>query len=147
MMDSHPSPHPDPASLSCPAEFVAALRRLKNVTGHSYRQLERRAAAHADVLPRTTLMTALSRESLPREDLVAAFVRACGCDRDQVSRWVAARRRLAAEAIHSVRGPAGSALLPPIWYRLRRPARLLSAVTLAVMVVMAVAVAGALLPG
>jgi hypothetical protein len=147
MADSHTSPHPDPASLTSPTEFVAALRQLKSVTGHSYRQLERRAAAHADVLPRTTLMTALGRESLPREDLVAAFVRACGCDRDQVSRWVAARRRLAAEAIHSVRRSAGSALLPPIWYRLGRPARLLSTITLAVTVVMAVALAGALIPG
>ena len=48
------------------------------------------------MLPRSSLTTALSRDSLPREPLVAAFVRACGADEDLVNVWLASRRRVAA---------------------------------------------------
>jgi tetratricopeptide (TPR) repeat protein len=89
---------PDPAAAHSPAEFVDALRRLKRWTGLGYRRLERRAEAAGDALPRSTVTAALSRATLPREDLVAAFVRTCGCGDDEVERWVAARRRIAASA-------------------------------------------------
>lgn len=78
------------------AEFVTQLRRLKAWSGLTYRQLERRAAERGDVLPPSTVATALKRESLPRTELVRALVTACGGDEDTVERWVAARRRLAA---------------------------------------------------
>lgn len=52
--------------------------------------------ARGEALPRSTLTAALSRDSLPREDLVAAFVRTWGDDEDQVRRWIDARRRIAA---------------------------------------------------
>lgn len=74
-------------------EFVAAMRRLKTRSGMSYRDLERRAAQHGDVLPRSTLQTALARDELPRWEVVAAFVRACGCDQHETSAWLAAYRR------------------------------------------------------
>jgi tetratricopeptide (TPR) repeat protein len=87
---------PDPATVSSPAEFVGALRRLKQWTGLGYRQLERRAADAGELLPRSTLTAALSRDTLPREDLVVTLTRTCGCGEDEVASWVAARRRLAA---------------------------------------------------
>ncbi|MEV7802025.1 RICIN domain-containing protein [Microbispora sp. NPDC088329] len=86
---------PQPRAAATPAEFVAAMRRLRAWSGCSYRQLERRAEAVGDVLPRATLAGALNRPDLPREDLLAAFVRACGADDDTVAEWVDTRRRLA----------------------------------------------------
>ncbi|WP_199484913.1 hypothetical protein [Actinomadura craniellae] len=86
-------PRPDEAADA--AELVAAMRRLKNWSGHSYRELERRAAAAGDALPRSTVTLALTRDTLPREDMLAAFVRACGGDDDQVRCWITARRRIA----------------------------------------------------
>jgi hypothetical protein len=86
---------PDPTELSTAAKFVDAMRRLKLWTGWGYRRLEKRAVAAGQSLPRSTLTVALARATLPREDLVEAFVRACGCDDDQTARWIAARRRIA----------------------------------------------------
>ncbi|SNS26471.1 hypothetical protein SAMN06265355_113246 [Actinomadura mexicana] len=77
------------------AEFIAALRRLKAWSGLSYRQLERRAAEAGRVLPYSTASTALGRKSLPREELLVAFVLACGLDDDEAASWVAARKRIA----------------------------------------------------
>ncbi|MEE1805248.1 hypothetical protein [Streptomyces sp. BE133] len=73
------------------------MRQLRLWADLSYRQLERRADAAGDVLPRTTLAGALNRPELPREELLASFVRACGGDEDMVGAWVKARRRLAVE--------------------------------------------------
>ncbi|MEV0392195.1 ATP-binding protein [Polymorphospora rubra] len=87
---------PDPAAASTPAEFVDALRRLKKWSGVGFRRLETRAAASGQTLPRSTVTAALSRDTLPREDLVVALVRTCGGDDEEVHRWMAARRRLAA---------------------------------------------------
>ncbi|TQS23093.1 RICIN domain-containing protein [Microbispora sp. KK1-11] len=91
MTDSRPQPR----TATTPAEFAALMRRLRAWSGCSYRQLERRAEAVGDILPRATLADALNRRDLPREDLLAAFVRACGADDDTVAEWVDARRRLA----------------------------------------------------
>lgn len=89
---------PDPARADTPTEFIEALQRLKRWSGLGYRQLEKRAIAIGESLPRSTLTAALTRDTLPREDLVAALVRTCGCDDDEVKRWVNARRRIAAAA-------------------------------------------------
>jgi hypothetical protein len=72
------------------------MRRLKRWTGFGFRQLEKRATAGGHALPRSTLTVALARDTVPREDLVAAFAHACGCDESQTAGWVAARRRVAA---------------------------------------------------
>ncbi|GAA4670475.1 helix-turn-helix domain-containing protein [Phytohabitans rumicis] len=90
------SGRPDPAEAQTAAEFVRALRRLKQWTGQGYRQLEKSAGVAGQALPRSTLTAALARDTLPRDDLVAAFVRTCGGDDSEVERWVAARRRIAA---------------------------------------------------
>jgi hypothetical protein len=60
------------------AEFVALLRRLKQRSGLSYRQLERRAAERGEVLPRSTLADVLRQGALPRVETVEVFLRACG---------------------------------------------------------------------
>ncbi|MGV9700418.1 RICIN domain-containing protein, partial [Streptomyces sp. NPDC003470] len=60
----------------------------------SYRQLERNATDAGDVLPRATISAALGRDDLPREELLAAYVRACGGDDETVAAWLEARRRL-----------------------------------------------------
>jgi hypothetical protein len=97
---------PDPATVVTAAEFVDALRRLKRWSGMGYRQLAKRAAVAGRALPRSTLTVALNRGTLPREDLVVAFVRTCGCDEEEVARWVSARRRVAAAGGADGPGPA-----------------------------------------
>ncbi|MFI6780462.1 helix-turn-helix domain-containing protein [Micromonospora sp. NPDC050276] len=84
-----------PDDASDPAEFVEMLRQLKDRSGLTYRQLEQRAASAGDVLARSTAADILRRSTLPRPEVVAAFVRACGAD-DQVETWLRARHRLAA---------------------------------------------------
>ncbi|MEV3926765.1 helix-turn-helix domain-containing protein [Actinomadura coerulea] len=89
------APPPSPDVAADEAEFVAALRRLKAWSGLSYRQLERRAADAGRVLPYSTASTALGRKTLPREELLVAFVLACGLDDEEAASWVAVRKRIA----------------------------------------------------
>ncbi|MEV0663111.1 hypothetical protein ACIBI3_08210 [Actinomadura luteofluorescens] len=89
------APPPSPDGATDETEFIAALRRLKAWSGFSYRQLERRAADAGRVLPYSTASTALGRRSLPREELLVAFVLACGLDDDEAASWVAVRKRIA----------------------------------------------------
>ncbi|MBC2905784.1 XRE family transcriptional regulator [Streptomyces sp. PSKA01] len=77
------------------AGFIASMQRLKERSGLTYRELEERAARSGDVLARSTLADVLRRTSLPRPEVLAAFVRACG-DGERVDAWLAARDRLAA---------------------------------------------------
>ncbi|MGI5417556.1 hypothetical protein [Actinomadura luteofluorescens] len=86
---------PSPDVATDEGEFIAALRRLKAWSGLSYRQLERRAAEAGRVLPYSTASTALGRKSLPREELLVAFVLACGLDDEEAASWVAVRKRIA----------------------------------------------------
>ncbi|MFF5208970.1 hypothetical protein [Streptosporangium sp. NPDC000396] len=89
---------PDPDDATSPAEFVMALGRLRQWSGLSYRQLAAKAEASGEVLPPSTAAGALSRAMLPREELVAAFVRACGVGEAGVAHWVSVRRHLAVSA-------------------------------------------------
>ena len=73
--------------------FVAELRRLKTWSGRSFRQLERTATDNGDVLPYSTAATMLNKNRLPRAEVVAAFVRACGVA--DVRPWLLARTRIA----------------------------------------------------
>ncbi|MGW0988734.1 helix-turn-helix domain-containing protein [Streptomyces sp. NPDC002486] len=86
---------PSPHEACSAAEFVACMRRLKEQAGLTYRQLEAHAEQQGDVLARSTAADVLRRDSLPRAEVVAAFVRACGRGED-ASDWLAARNRLAA---------------------------------------------------
>ncbi|WP_158846576.1 helix-turn-helix domain-containing protein [Saccharothrix deserti] len=89
-----------PPEVRDAAEFTAALRAVRVRTGLSFRQLERRAARVGDVLPASTLSTALSRNTLPREHLLAAFIRACGGDDRTVQAWTAIRADLAVASLN-----------------------------------------------
>jgi hypothetical protein len=86
---------PSPVAAIDEATFIAELRRLKARSGLSFRQLERRASAAGDTLPYSTAATMLSKNRLPREELLVAFVRACGLDGDEVTRWVTTRATIA----------------------------------------------------
>lgn len=62
--------------------------------------------------PRSTLVVALRRDRLPREEeLVSAFVQACGCDRGTVGRWADVRRGLAIGAVVGEGWTGGESLL------------------------------------
>ncbi|MFT7836700.1 hypothetical protein Q5530_11165 [Saccharothrix sp. BKS2] len=75
-------PRPD---TDDPAEFVAALAELRRRTGLSYRELERRAARAGDVLPTSTLNTALTRTTPPSRQVVVAFLRAADATAETVA--------------------------------------------------------------
>ncbi|MFE2050931.1 helix-turn-helix domain-containing protein [Streptomyces sp. NPDC059459] len=94
-----------------PAGFIESMRRLKQQSGLTYRELEERAAQVGDVLPRSTLADVLRRTTLPPPNLLAAFVRACGHDQ-HTGTWLSTRRQIAA-GLDSLpmdeRGPAPSA--------------------------------------
>ncbi len=92
------------------AGFVELLQRLKEHSGLTYRELEERAARNGDVLARSTLADALRRKSLPRANVVAAFVRACG-DGQRTDAWLEARARIAEESEAAVR-EADAAAVP-----------------------------------
>ena len=85
-------PYPD--QVTTPEEYMAALRDLRTWADLTYRELESRALAAGDRLPRGTIASAMSRGVVPREQTVAAYVRACGGDGDAVEAWLATRRRL-----------------------------------------------------
>ncbi|MCW8102538.1 hypothetical protein OG288_01565 [Streptomyces tauricus] len=93
MTTAPPTPPTPPDSDA--AAFVAALRRLKAWSGLSYRRLEREAADAGHCLPYSTAATMLGRERLPREELVAAFVAACGIRGDEAEAWLDARTDIA----------------------------------------------------
>jgi hypothetical protein len=87
---------PCPDHVTTPAEFMGALRNLRAWANLTYRELESRATQAGDRLPRGTIASAMSRGVMPREQTIAAFVRACGGDRSAVDVWVATRKRIAA---------------------------------------------------
>ncbi|MFF3625960.1 RICIN domain-containing protein [Streptomyces sp. NPDC002164] len=86
---------PDPRKVRSAAEFVALLRVVKDGSGLAFRELTRRAEAAGDVLPRSTIANMLARASVPREELLVAFLRACGREPAEVVDWLAVREELA----------------------------------------------------
>ncbi|MGW6062626.1 RICIN domain-containing protein [Streptomyces sp. NPDC055189] len=91
------------------ADFIRLMGKLKERSGLTYRELEERAAGNGDVLARSTLADVLRRTSLPRPDVLTAFVRACG-DGQQIAAWLEVRDRIAADAAAAA---ADSAAEPP----------------------------------
>ena len=103
---------PDPRGARNPAEFIARLQQLKNRSGLTYRELSARSAALGDVLPRSTVANMLARTTLPREELLAAFVRACGVDPGGEADWEAVRRELATRGTYGTEAGVAPAGLP-----------------------------------
>ncbi|WP_318207831.1 helix-turn-helix domain-containing protein [Streptomyces sp. SJL17-1] len=97
---------PDPREARTPAEFLARLQALKDWSGLTYRELSARAEARGDVLPRSTVANMLARATLPREELLTAFVRACGVTPSELEEWRTVRTELAG------RGAYGAAEAP-----------------------------------
>lgn len=83
---------------------MAALRALRTWSGLTYRQVQGKAAALGDVLPASTLATALARATLPRAEFVAALARACGLGDDEVRQWVKVRNEVALGAVTTAPG-------------------------------------------
>ncbi|MEU3458010.1 tetratricopeptide repeat protein [Micromonospora sp. NPDC006766] len=86
----------DPTTASCPEQYVALLRRLRDQSGLAYRTIARRAQRNGDVLPASTLATMLGRSTLPRRDLVVALLRACDVPDDRAAAWLTTWARLSA---------------------------------------------------
>ncbi|WP_188196225.1 hypothetical protein [Nonomuraea sp. SYSU D8015] len=85
---------PDPTAAHTDAEFVAALQRLKAWSGRSYRDIQSQAQRAGHHLPYSTAAGMLKRETLPRGEVVTAFVLGCGLDEQAAAAWGAVRKRL-----------------------------------------------------
>ncbi|MFI6743875.1 helix-turn-helix domain-containing protein [Nonomuraea sp. NPDC050451] len=133
---------PPPARATDAATFMAELRRLKTWSGLSFRQLDRRAAAVGDTLPYSTASTMLGKDRLPREEVLVAFVKACGLEGDDLHAWRACYARIAqggaTESSTPAQDPSPAALpaaLPPslrLFRRFRRGSTLIAAAALAI---------------
>ncbi|GIG93045.1 hypothetical protein Pen02_79810 [Plantactinospora endophytica] len=86
----------DVATAATAGDYVALLRQVRERSGLTYREIERRCVGAGHWLPRSTLATMLGRPTLPREDLVVALLTACGRDSPEVERWLTVRQRIAA---------------------------------------------------
>lgn len=111
-MDSDGPAAPDPEQAQSSAEFVAQMQALKDWSGLTYRELTARADAVGDVLPRSTVANMLSRSTVPREELVVAFVRACGCGPGATETWLRVRKELSRRERQSFEVPEYAAGQP-----------------------------------
>jgi hypothetical protein len=140
------APRPDTATTA--AEYVAALRELREWSALTYRQLAAKAEASGHVLPASTVAAALGRGTLPRADLVEALVFACGLDGDAAVHWLTIREDIAAGRV-SRQGatptpaevPAAAPPSPP--GRRRRRPRLMAIAIGMVVLLIAIGVIGA----
>ncbi|WP_406133283.1 hypothetical protein [Streptomyces zaomyceticus] len=97
---------PDPREARTPAEFLALLQTLKDWSGLTYRELSARAETRGEVLPRSTVANMLARPTLPREELLTVFVRACGVAPGELAGWLEVRRELAGRGPYPPADPA-----------------------------------------
>ncbi|MER7622824.1 hypothetical protein [Streptomyces sp. NPDC126503] len=91
---------PDPREARSTADFLARLQALKDWSGLTYRELSARADERGDVLPRSTVANMLARTTLPREELLSVFVRACGAPPGALEDWLAVRKELAVRGVY-----------------------------------------------
>ncbi|GGO81914.1 hypothetical protein GCM10012280_07310 [Wenjunlia tyrosinilytica] len=83
------------------------MRHLKGWSGLTYRELTARAEAAGVVLPRSTVAGTLSRNALPRPEMVGAFVRACGLGDAEAAVWNETRALIASGLVEQAAdGPA-----------------------------------------
>ncbi|GHG03915.1 hypothetical protein [Streptomyces zaomyceticus] len=96
---------PDPREARTPAEFLALLQALKDRSGLTYRELSALAETRGEVLPRSTVANMLARATLPREELLTVFVRACGVAPGELAGWLEVRRELAGRGPYAPADP------------------------------------------
>ncbi|MEU9995319.1 helix-turn-helix domain-containing protein [Streptomyces sp. NPDC050848] len=95
---------PDPREATDAASFIARLQQLKDWSGLTYRDLSARAEALGDVLPRSTVANMLARSTVPREELLTSFVRACGVAPGELENWLSVRKELAVRGVYAGTG-------------------------------------------
>lgn len=82
------------ANVTTIPQFLQALRQLRIMAGNPpLTELNRRSGGF---LPPSTVSGALTRDRLPRLELVMAYVRACGADDRQAAQWEALWARMKA---------------------------------------------------
>ncbi|WP_433615177.1 hypothetical protein ACQP2P_10790 [Dactylosporangium sp. CA-139114] len=96
---------PDPTEATNPVAYIDALKKLREWSGMTYREIQAIAADYARPLPMSTVCAALSRGTLPQRDLTASFVRAVGMPEADQLVWLAVRDALATGK-PVARGPA-----------------------------------------
>lgn len=89
----------DPSTAGSAPQLIALLREVRAGSGLSIREVSRRARNRGDWLPTSTLAAVLNRDTLPRAEVMAALVRACGGDEAAVDAWLAQRSRIAAAGV------------------------------------------------
>jgi hypothetical protein len=83
---------PDPLQADTPGKFVTALRQYWIWSGKTpYRELVRRSGGELAV---STISVMLSKEALPSQSRMLAFVGACGATEEDCQRFVTAWRRI-----------------------------------------------------
>ncbi|MGW6567144.1 helix-turn-helix domain-containing protein [Streptomyces sp. NPDC054975] len=100
---------PDPREATDAASFIARLQELKDWSGLTYRELSARAEALGDVLPRSTVANMLARSTVPREELLTSFVRACGAAPGELESWLSVRKELAVRGVYAGTGTGAGA--------------------------------------
>jgi hypothetical protein len=84
-------PAPDPTEATTPAEYNDALKRLREWSGHTFRDIEDITSEEGYPLrraPASTLCNAFQRGTLPTRDLVKSFLRAVEVSDDAQDMWL-----------------------------------------------------------
>ncbi|MEO3828543.1 hypothetical protein [Actinomadura sp. B10D3] len=103
---------PQPNDVRSAAEFIALMRRLQRWSGLSLQELEARTA-QAPVLIPGGLAGILGGSTLPRREVVSAFVSACGCVPEVQAEWMRAYARVSSPSPRpSSRAPAKPVAAP-----------------------------------
>jgi transcriptional regulator with XRE-family HTH domain len=83
-------PPPDPSTASTAADYNDALKRLREWSGMTYRQIEEITQHYPRRVAPSTLCAAFTRGTLPARDLVESFLRAIELDDEQQRGWLTA---------------------------------------------------------
>ncbi|MCO1575843.1 hypothetical protein M8C13_08745 [Crossiella sp. SN42] len=86
---------PQPESLGTVADFVAALRIIREMVGVSYQTLAQRSAVLGRPTSRQTIHNICNRDTLPTHKQLEMYLLSCGADNGLISRWLHRRQALA----------------------------------------------------
>jgi transcriptional regulator with XRE-family HTH domain len=79
---------PDPTEATTPAEFNDALKRLREWSGHTFRDIAKITKDYPRPAPASTLCNAFARGTLPARDLIESFLRAVDVDDTGQATWL-----------------------------------------------------------